>query len=1235
MRRIWPLIMLLSILILNTGKPVYSQTEQVLFQPAIPLSTQEALRLENLVIEADLILTGTVMGIDSYWNAEATFIFTDISLSVENVIKGETSFQAITVVVKGGHVGDKILKIEGFPELSLNQKLQLFLKQQDENKYIITGWQNGIYVISGGRIDNDTSLSQFLAQVRQIMEKAGIPLSSRARDTGQEFSMAEISPAEEGTGLLESAPFIRSISPSSGSAGTNTQVIIYGEGFGSLQGTGKVTFFYKEGQPRIQATVNSWSDTRIVATIPTGTINGYGASASSGPVLVNTSSGQSNEYMYAVSFSYEGHKWSAFNPVVHYYLNPNIPGVVNMEAAVQAGAQTWNKVSGISFSFEYEGITGNTSAVRDGMNVIAGGNLGASGPVAVNYYWFDTSSNMLEFDITFNTYFSWSTSGEPGTYDIQSVVTHELGHAVGFRDLYGNTGEVNDTGKIMYGRISYGEIRRDLTPEDQQGIRWIYPANPAIDLGAGGFGTAAIGVNPVTNRIYAANSKSNNVTVIDGSTRQIISTIAVGNGPQGIAVNPITNRIYVASSYGSSISVIDGASNNIIAVINVGSMPYRMGVNPLTNRIYTANYGSNTVSVIDGEANSVTATLNTGSGPAGVGVNPVTNLIYVSNDISGNVSVFNGADNTLVKTVGVGSGPGGVAVNPSTNLIYVANYDSNSVSVINGVSGNVTATIGVGTGPRGICVNTVSNRIYVANYQGNSVSVIDGFSGSVTNTISTKKGPFGIGVNENTNLVYTASYQENAVAVIDGADNSLLTNLKTGSGPEAVDINPGNSRLYAACSGDNSLTVIDLATNAPVATVEVGDGPAAVAVDPNTNYIYVANTVSDSLSVIDGGSHAVISTITTGNRPSGVAVNSYTNQIYITNNGNASVSIVDRASLIVTNVIQVGSLPIGIAVNPLTNRIYVANNYDDTVSVINGASQSVEAVIPVGQWPYGVKVNPLTNRVYVTNDGGNSVSVIDGASNTVISTVKVGLSPRGIALDIGANRVYAANSGSGSISVIDGSSYLVVATYNVGKGPRSIASQAGTNRIYVTNYWADNLSILQDNTPTPGVATHLSFTTQPGLENAACVSLTRQPVVAVLDANGDIVGDSSSEVVLSLTSGTGASGAVLSGATTINAVNGSASFTGLSLNLAGSGYTLTASAGALTGAVSEAFNVVHQGDTNGDGMVNMGDVVKVERVILGLDPGTCGCDADVDGEINMGDVTKLERIILGLDPLVG
>ena len=55
------------------------------------------------------------------------------------------------------------------------------------------------------------------------------------------------------------------------------------------------------------------------------------------------------------------------------------------------------------------------------------------------------------------------------------------------------------------------------------------------------------------------------------------------------------------------------------------------------------------------------------------------------------------------------------------------------------------------------------------------------------------------------------------------------------------------------------------------------------------------------------------------------------------------------------------------------------------------------------------------------------------------------------------------------------------------------------------------------------------------------------------------------------------------------------------------------------------------GDANEDGVVDMSDVTKVERIILELDDPTPCADAKQEGEINMADVTKIGLIILGID----
>ena len=62
-----------------------------------------------------------------------------------------------------------------------------------------------------------------------------------------------------------------------------------------------------------------------------------------------------------------------------------------------------------------------------------------------------------------------------------------------------------------------------------------------------GIGAAHAGDAPGF-RLYVSNEKSNDVTVIDGVTGQVLATVAAGKRPRGIHVTPDGSTVYVALS---------------------------------------------------------------------------------------------------------------------------------------------------------------------------------------------------------------------------------------------------------------------------------------------------------------------------------------------------------------------------------------------------------------------------------------------------------------------------------------------------------------------------------------------------------------------------------------------------------------------------------------------------------------------------------------------------------------
>ena len=109
-----------------------------------------------------------------------------------------------------------------------------------------------------------------------------------------------------------------------------------------------------------------------------------------------------------------------------------------------------------------------------------------------------------------------------------------------------------------------------------------------------------------------------------------------------------------------------------------------------------------------------------------------------------------------------------------------------------------------------------------------------------------------------------------------------------------------------------------------------------------------------------------------------------------------------------------------------------------------------------------------------------------------------------------------------------------------------------------------------NNEPTIGPPAKLAFTVQP---SSVAVGSADTPAVTVSieDAQGNVVTTATNQVTISI--GTNPSAGTLGGTASLTAVAGVATFSNLSINNAGTGYTLSASATGLTSATSSGFNV--------------------------------------------------------------
>ncbi len=133
--------------------------------------------------------------------------------------------------------------------------------------------------------------------------------------------------------------------------------------------------------------------------------------------------------------------------------------------------------------------------------------------------------------------------------------------------------------------------------------------------------------------------------------------------------------------------------------------------------------------------------------------------------------------------------------------------------------------------------------------------------------------------------------------------------------------------------------------------------------------------------------------------------------------------------------------------------------------------------------------------------------------------------------------------------------------------------------------YLDNIVIRKQGAAPPLVATQLVFGTQPSNTLAGGV-ITPAVTVRITDAGGNLVTTDTRDVTVAI--GTNPAAGTLGGTQTVAAVGGVATFSTLTIDNLGTGYTLVASASGLTGATSVPFNITTTPPPSANLVVNGG-----------------------------------------------
>ena len=140
----------------------------------LPLSASGVLKksVKELTVSAEEIIKGKVKEINSQWDDKKTLIYSQITIEVKEIIKGESEREEIVIKQLGGSIDNIRLKIAGMPLFKEEEEVILFLNKHKKQlkKFYVTGLCQGKFAVKNEKVErNNLTVQQFIGNIKQVI----------------------------------------------------------------------------------------------------------------------------------------------------------------------------------------------------------------------------------------------------------------------------------------------------------------------------------------------------------------------------------------------------------------------------------------------------------------------------------------------------------------------------------------------------------------------------------------------------------------------------------------------------------------------------------------------------------------------------------------------------------------------------------------------------------------------------------------------------------------------------------------------------------------------------------------------------------------------------------------------------------------------------------------------------------------------------------------------------------
>jgi DNA-binding beta-propeller fold protein YncE len=226
----------------------------------------------------------------------------------------------------------------------------------------------------------------------------------------------------------------------------------------------------------------------------------------------------------------------------------------------------------------------------------------------------------------------------------------------------------------------------------------------AVVASSPGSKPVAPGVSGTVWAVERFDAGVNTLAGFDAKTGEVLGVVPIGRRPIGVTAPHGTGKVYTADERSNQLSVLDKASFEIVKTIPTGAatFPHHLMASPNGKLLYFGRYNTNTVGVVDTASDEMIATWPASANPlAKTHAVWITNNgkdLYAANEgttqaTQGTVSKLDAETGRLIWELPIGARPSEVLVTPNRKTAYVSVRNDNKLRVLD-ISGDDAHVVG-------------------------------------------------------------------------------------------------------------------------------------------------------------------------------------------------------------------------------------------------------------------------------------------------------------------------------------------------------------------------------------------------------------------------------------------------------------------------------------------------------------------------------------------------------------